>query len=57
MAFMKGTALRPVLSRLPEQQRGAFLAVYGERLAAAYPPSPHGTPFPFRRLFFIAQRD
>lgn len=56
LEWMKGTALRPVLSRLPEQQHGAFLAVYGERLAAAYPPGPHGTPFPFRRLFFIAQR-
>lgn len=56
LEWMKGTALRPVLSRLPEQQHGAFLAAYGERLAAAYPPGPHGTPFPFRRLFFVAQR-
>ena len=56
LEWMKGTALRPVLSRLPEQQHEAFLAVYGERLAAAYPPGPHGTPFPFRRLFFVAQR-
>ena len=56
LEWMKGTALRPVLSRLPSQQHDAFLAAYGEVLAAAYPPGSHGTPFPFRRLFFVAQR-
>lgn len=56
LEWMKGTALRPVLSRLPGQQHDAFLAAYGGALAAVYPPSPHGTPFPFRRLFFVAQR-
>ncbi len=56
LEWMKGTALRPVFNRLPSQQHDAFVAAYGELLAAAYPPGPHGTPFPFRRLFFVARQ-
>jgi trans-aconitate 2-methyltransferase len=37
-------------------QQQAFLVVYGEKLRAAYPSGPHGTLFPFKRLFFIARR-
>jgi trans-aconitate 2-methyltransferase len=55
--FMRGTALRPFLSALPEPQAAKFIDAFAERMAAAYPPQPSGqTLFPFRRLFMIAQR-
>lgn len=55
--WVKGTALVPYLSRLDEEMAGAFLAAYGARLQAAYPPEGNGvTLFPFRRLFLIAYR-
>jgi len=53
--WVKGTALRPVLSRLDAAATADFLAVYFERVLAAYPSGPHGTWFPFRRLFFVAK--
>jgi len=56
LEWVKGTALRPTLSRLNKVQQQDFLTVYGEKLRAAYPEGPHGTLLPFRRLFFVAQR-
>jgi catechol 2,3-dioxygenase-like lactoylglutathione lyase family enzyme len=46
-----------VLDALPdpsEQQK--FLAELGARLREAYPRGPHGTVFPFRRIFVVAGR-
>ncbi len=61
LEWMKGTALRPTLERLGQrlgrEGQAAFLAMYGQKIAQAYPAGPNGTLFPFRRLFFIAQRD
>ncbi len=54
--WVKGTALRPVLSRLDAAASEAFLSAYTDRVREAYPSGPHGTWFPFRRLFFIATR-
>jgi len=55
--FMRGTALRPFLSVLPEPEAAKFIEAFAERMAAAYPPQPNGqTLFPFRRLFLVAQR-
>ena len=55
--FMRGTALRPFLSALPENEAGKFIEAFAERMAAAYPPQANGqTLFPFRRLFVVAQR-
>jgi len=54
--WVKGTALRPVLSRLAGSQLGDFLALYTERIRDAYPSGPHGTWFPFPRLFVVARR-
>jgi trans-aconitate 2-methyltransferase len=57
LEWTKGTALRPHLDALDEEQRGAFLAAYSARLAAAYPKQPDGrTLLPFRRIFFVARR-
>jgi trans-aconitate 2-methyltransferase len=56
--WTKGTALRPVLTALADDPAGteAFLAEYRDRLRAAYPPGPHGTLFPFRRIFAVARK-
>lgn len=56
--WVKGTALRPVLTALREDPAAteAFLAQYRDRLREAYPPGPHGTAFPFRRIFALARK-
>ncbi|MFC5666705.1 methyltransferase domain-containing protein [Kitasatospora misakiensis] len=54
LEWVKGTALRPVLTRLTDRaERAAFLAEYGALLREAYPAGPHGTVFPFRRIFAV----
>ncbi|MFJ9340104.1 trans-aconitate 2-methyltransferase [Streptomyces sp. NPDC101733] len=57
--WVKGTALRPVLTALGDDREAVerFLAEYREALRAAYPPGPHGTVFPFRRIFAIARKE
>lgn len=57
LEWMKGTALRPVFTRLAAEQHEAFLAAYGARLREAYPERSYGTLLPFRRLFFVARRN
>ncbi|GAB2813861.1 methyltransferase domain-containing protein [Actinocorallia aurea] len=52
--WMKGTALRPVLAALDDPED--FLAAYAARLREAYPPTGHGTVFPFRRIFAVARK-
>lgn len=56
--WVKGTALRPVLTALAgdESAREEFLAQYRDLLRKAYPPGPHGTVFPFRRIFAVARK-
>ena len=55
--FMRGTALRPFLSVLPEHEAGRFVEAFADRMTAAYPPQANGqTLFPFRRLFVVAQK-
>ncbi|MCX4550448.1 MULTISPECIES: trans-aconitate 2-methyltransferase [unclassified Streptomyces] len=56
--WVKGTALRPVLTALADdpEATGAFLTEYRDLLRAAYPPGPHGTVFPFRRIFAVARK-
>ena len=56
LEWYKGTGLRPVLAVLDADQAADFLAEYGERVRAAYPPSSFGTVFPFRRVFTVAHR-
>jgi trans-aconitate 2-methyltransferase len=56
LEWVKGTALRPVLSRLDGAERDAFLADYAARLLEAYPPGAFGTIMPFRRIFVVARR-
>ena len=56
LEWVKGTALRPVLSRLEGSDREEFLADYAAALREAYPRQPYGTVFPFRRTFAVARR-
>jgi trans-aconitate 2-methyltransferase len=57
LEWAKGTALRPVLAALDEEQGAAFLAEYAGRLRGAYRSGPFGTFFPFRRVFAVVRRD
>ncbi|MDX3058835.1 trans-aconitate 2-methyltransferase [Streptomyces sp. NE06-03E] len=55
--WVKGTGLRPVLDALADdpEARDAFLTEYRDLLRTAYPAGPHGTVFPFRRIFAVAR--
>ncbi|MDK1348692.1 trans-aconitate 2-methyltransferase [Streptomyces sp. 378] len=57
--WVKGTGLRPVLTALADdpEEREAFVAAYRAALRQAYPAGPHGTPFPFRRVFAVARKE
>jgi len=55
--WTKGTWLTRYLDILGGDEKAAFEAAYGERVAKAYPRNAAGqTLFPFRRLFTVAQR-
>jgi trans-aconitate 2-methyltransferase len=56
LEWVKGTALRPVLSLLDDEQAAEFLGEYGAALRREYPQHDYGTVFPFRRIFVIARK-
>jgi trans-aconitate 2-methyltransferase len=55
LRWVSGTALRPVLAVLDEQERADFTAEYGARLRRAYPRRWYGTVLAFRRIFAVAR--
>ncbi|MFL6129712.1 MAG: trans-aconitate 2-methyltransferase [Mycobacteriales bacterium] len=55
--WTRGTALRPVLAQLPAADAADFEAEYAGLLRSSYPTESYGTVVPFRRVFFVAQRD
>lgn len=55
LEWVRGTALRPVLSRLSAADAADFEAEYGAALREAYRPEPYGTLVPFRRIFVVAR--
>jgi len=55
--WVRGTALRPVLAVLPAEEGADFEAEYAVALREAYPAGPHGTVFPFRRIFAVGRRN
>ncbi|MEV7421362.1 trans-aconitate 2-methyltransferase [Streptomyces sp. NPDC091212] len=57
--WVKGTALRPVLTALADDPAATaeFTARYRDLLRTAYPRGPHGTVFPFRRIFAVARKE
>ena len=54
LEWVRGTALRPVLERLPPDERRLFLGHYGDLLREAYPATGGTTLFRFRRTFVVA---
>lgn len=56
LEWVRGTGLRPVLAALSASDARDFEAEYSARLAQAYPAGPHGTVFPFRRIFAVARK-
>lgn len=56
LRWVEGTALRPVLERLDDDEKLRFREALAQLLRHHYPPRPHGTWFPFRRLFFVARK-
>lgn len=56
LEWVRGTGLRPVLAALDEHEAAEFEAAYAAQLRLAYPSGPHGTMFPFRRLFVVGHR-
>jgi trans-aconitate 2-methyltransferase len=57
LEWIKGTALRPVLSALgTDEHRADFLRTLSPRLRTLFPSKPWGTPFLFRRVFVVAKR-
>ena len=53
--WISGTGARPTLEALPDHLRPEFEAELKRRLREAYPPGPHGTVLPFRRVFAVAE--
>ncbi len=56
LEWVRGTSLQPILTALDEFERLEFVAAYSARLREAYQPTPSGTIYPFRRIFFVARR-
>ena len=52
--WISGTGARPTLQALPDDLRATFVEEYKTLLREAYPPGPHGTTLPFRRIFVVA---
>jgi len=56
LEWVRGTGLRPVLAALPDEEAREFETEYSARLDDEYPAGRHGTVFPFRRTFAVAQK-
>lgn len=56
LEWVRGTALRPVLSKLSLTELRDFETQYGKLLRAAYPRRTYGTVFPFPRTFVVAHK-
>ncbi|MEV7604250.1 trans-aconitate 2-methyltransferase [Paenarthrobacter sp. NPDC089322] len=56
LEWVRGTGLRPVLDALSPEDAADFEGQYSALLRDAYPGTRHGTVFPFRRIFAVAQK-
>jgi trans-aconitate 2-methyltransferase len=56
LEWVKGTSLQPILTALDDGERAEFVSLYAAKLREAYPGTPYGTIYPFRRIFFVARR-
>ncbi len=57
LEWLRGTALRPLLAALEQDEAAEFERQLALRLAAAYPERAGVTLFPMSRIFFVATRD
>ncbi|HEY1158849.1 MAG TPA: methyltransferase domain-containing protein, partial [Arthrobacter sp.] len=57
LEWVRGTALRPVMAALNEDDAKRFESEYAAALRDAYPQGVHGTVFPFRRIFAVGRKD
>jgi trans-aconitate 2-methyltransferase len=57
LGWISGTVLRPVLSRLDDDEAAELTAACAAALRQAYPPRADGTTvLPFRRIFLVGRR-
>jgi trans-aconitate 2-methyltransferase len=56
LEWIRGTGLRPVLAALSPSDAEEFATQLAGELRRAYPQGPHGTLFPFRRVFAVGHR-
>jgi trans-aconitate 2-methyltransferase len=56
LEWLRGTGLRPIMQALPPASYALFEEEFAAQLRQAYPSTPHGTLFPFRRVFAVGTR-
>jgi trans-aconitate 2-methyltransferase len=56
LEWIRGTGLRPILDALSPSDAEEFAAQLAVKLRTAYPAGPHGTLFPFRRVFAVGHK-
>lgn len=54
--WVSSTGARPIIQALPDGLREEFVDDYKAALREAYPHTPHGTVFPFSRVFAVARQ-
>ncbi|MDE8586264.1 trans-aconitate 2-methyltransferase [Arthrobacter sp. NQ4] len=57
LEWVRGTALRPVMAVLGDDDARHFEEEYAAALRAAYPQGAHGTVYPFRRIFAVGRKE
>jgi trans-aconitate 2-methyltransferase len=55
LAWVEGTALRPVQAALTDDEWNSYRAALSDRLAELYPVHNGLVYFPFRRIFVVAR--
>ncbi|MDQ2683595.1 MAG: trans-aconitate 2-methyltransferase [Chloroflexota bacterium] len=56
LEWVRGSGLRPVLNALDPGAAAEFERQYTALIQEAYPKTPHGTFFPFRRIFCVGHK-
>jgi trans-aconitate 2-methyltransferase len=56
LEWLRGAGLRPLLAELSPHDAEEFSAQLAAKLREAYPPGPHGTSFPLRRIFAVGRK-
>jgi trans-aconitate 2-methyltransferase len=57
LEWVRGAALRPVLDALAGDEAREFEAEYARMLREAYPATPYGTVYSFRRIFAVGHKE